>query len=84
MNRRDRRRYKPRDPHSAERMRELQHRVEQTGLPGIIYGLTDACRDCVATGDLVLLPGRRVVPHVWHDEGCPAHAGIVDWQPTPP
>jgi hypothetical protein len=46
MNHRDRRRYKPRDPHSAKKIRELQHRVEITGQPGVIYGLTDACRDC--------------------------------------
>ena len=84
MNRRDRRRqYKPRDPHSAQRIRELQHRVEQTGRPGIIHGLSGACADCTATGELVLLPGRRVVGHIWHDDGCPAATGITPWQPHP-
>ncbi len=83
MNRRDRRRSKARDPLSAQRIRELQHRVEQTGQPGIIAGLTHACRDCGATGELVLLPGRRVVGHVYHDDGCPAATGITEWQPHP-
>jgi hypothetical protein len=72
MNRRDRRRYQPRD-----------HRVEQTGQPGRIHGLTGACRDCGATGDLVLLPGHRTIGHIWHDEGCPAATGITPWQPHP-
>ena len=40
MNRRDRRRLKAHDPLSAQRIRELQHRVEQTGLPGIILRST--------------------------------------------
>jgi hypothetical protein len=83
MNRRDRRRSNPRDPHSAKRIRELQHRVEQTGRPGIIGGLTGACRDCTATADLVLLPGHRSVGNIWHDDGCPAAAGITPWQPHP-
>jgi hypothetical protein len=83
MNRRDRRRHKPRDPLSASRIRELQHRVEHTGQPGHIHGLTDACRDCGATGEFILLPGNRVIAHVWHDDGCPAAAGITTWQPCP-
>ncbi len=83
MNRRQRRRYQARDPHSTRRIRELQHRVEQTGQPGIIYGLDGACRDCGATGAFVLLPGRRTVPHIWHDEGCPAATGITEWEPHP-
>ena len=84
MNRRERRRYKPRDPNSAKRMRELQSRVESTGQPGRIHGLTDACRDCTAEGELILLPGRRIVGHVYHDDGCPAATGAVDWQPVSP
>jgi hypothetical protein len=83
MNRRQRRRLKARDPHSASPIRELQHRVETTGQPGLVCGLTDACRDCQATGELVLLPGRRVVGHVYHDDGCPAASGITEWQPHP-
>ncbi len=78
MNRRQRR-----QDRSAKKIRALQHRVEQTGRPGVIYGLTGACRDCQATGELVLLPGNRVVGHVYHDTGCPAHAGITNWQPHP-
>jgi hypothetical protein len=81
VNRRQRR--ASRDPLSAPKIRKLQHRVETTGLPGLIYGLTDACRDCHATGELVLLPGRRVVGHVYHDDGCPAASGITEWQPCP-
>lgn len=83
MNRRDRRRYKARDPLSAQRIRELQHRVDQTGQPGRIHGLTGACRDCQATGEFVLLPGRQIIGHVYHDDGCPAAAGITEWQPHP-
>lgn len=83
MNRRDRRRLKSRDPLSAQRIRDLQHRVEQTGQPGLIAGLTDACRDCRATGEFILLPGRRVVGNVYHDDGCPAANGITTWEPHP-
>jgi hypothetical protein len=82
VNRRDRR-SKASDPLSAQRIRELQHRVEQTGQPGIIAGLTDACRDCTATGEFVLLPGRQTIAHIWHDDGCPAAGGITPWQPHP-
>ncbi len=83
MNRSERRRSKARDPLSAQRIRELQHRVEQTGKPGVIYGLTEACRDCGATADIVLLPGQQAVSHIWHDDGCPAATGITEWQPHP-
>ncbi|HTY35130.1 hypothetical protein [Mycobacterium sp.] len=73
-----------RDPQSVRKIRNLQDRVEQTGKPGILHGLTGACRDCHATGEIVLLPGRRhVVGHIWHDEGCPAAAGVTKWQPEP-
>ncbi len=82
MNRRDRR-AQARDPRSASNIRELERRVEATGRPGLVYGLTDACRDCTATGDLVLHPGGRVVAHVHHDAGCPAAAGVTQWQPHP-
>ena len=57
MNRKQRRRHKPRDPFSASKIRALQHQVENTGRPGIIHGLTDACRDCAATAAFILLPG---------------------------
>ena len=77
MNRRQRR------ANSKRRIRQLEHKVETTGLPGIIGGLTDACRDCSATGDLVLLPGRQVIGHIYHDGGCPAAAGITPWEPHP-
>ena len=85
MTNRRQRHAKARDPLSARKIRELQHRVEQTGRPGLIHGLTGACRDCTATGELVLLPGKRVVVvgHVWHDDGCPAATGITPWEPHP-
>ncbi|MGO9352180.1 MAG: hypothetical protein ACLP3C_15650 [Mycobacterium sp.] len=77
------RRRQARDPHSTQRIRELQHRVNQTGQPGRIHGLTGACRDCTATGALVLLPGQLVIAHVFHQAGCPAANGITPWQPHP-
>lgn len=83
MNRRDRRRLKARDPLSAQRISALQHKVETTGRPGVIHGLTDACRDCGATGEFLLLPGHQAIGYVWHDDGCPAAAGITEWQPVP-
>jgi hypothetical protein len=67
---------------SAARMRALQHAVEQTGKPGRIHGLTEACRDCTGGGTLHLLPGRVVVAEVHHDANCPAAAGVVDWKPA--
>ncbi|HWT47235.1 MAG TPA: hypothetical protein VN255_01155, partial [Mycobacterium sp.] len=78
-----RRRYTRRDPHSAQKIRELQHRVESTGRPGVLYGLTGGCRDCGATAELLLLPGHLVVGHIYHDDGCPALAGITTWEPEP-
>jgi len=83
MSRRDRRRLQSRDQLSAQRIRDLQHRVETTGLPGIIHGLTDACRDCNATGELILLPGHQTVGQIWHGDGCPAAAGVTPWEPHP-
>ena len=84
MNRRQRRASVHREDSSAKRIRELQHRVEATRLPGVIDGLTDACRDCGADGAFVLLPGRRIVGQVFHDDGCPAAAGVTEWKPVPP
>ena len=83
MNRRDRRRHKPRDPLSGQRIRALQHRVEQTGRPGIIYGLTGACRDCQGTGTITLLPDGRALGDIYHGDGCPAATGITPWEPHP-
>ncbi|WP_326546098.1 hypothetical protein QGN32_20545 [Mycolicibacterium sp. ND9-15] len=82
MNRRQRR-AKARDPRSARRIIELQHRVDTTGLPGVIHGLTDACADCTAEGAIILLPGGDAIGHVYHDDHCPAAAGIVQWRPAP-
>lgn len=85
MNRRDRRRAnRRREDSSAKRIRALEHRVETSGLPGRIHGLTDACRDCHATGELILLPGQKIVGRIFHDNTCPALAGAVDWRPVPP
>jgi hypothetical protein len=82
MNRRDRRRAQANDPRSARRIRDLQHRVETTGQPGLIHGLTHACRDCTGTGEFLLLPGRQVIASVFHDPGCPAADGVTPWQPV--
>jgi hypothetical protein len=65
----------------ARRIRQLEHKVQTTGRPGILHGLTGACRDCTATGDLVLYPDNRAVGHIYHDDGCPAGAGITSWEP---
>ena len=67
----------------AQRIRQLEREVEATGRPGIIHGLTHACRDCAASGSLLLLPGRRVIGQIYHDDGCPAAAGITAWEPHP-
>jgi len=68
---------------SRRHIRQLQHKVDSTNLPGVIRGLTDACVDCSADGELVLLPGGDAVGRVFHDDGCPAAAGITAWQPHP-
>ncbi|MFN8043037.1 MAG: hypothetical protein U0S13_06765 [Mycobacterium sp.] len=68
---------------SARRIRDLERLVESTGKAGVIYGLTHACLDCGAGAELVLLPGKKMVSHIWHDDGCPAAAGIVPWSPVP-
>jgi hypothetical protein len=80
VNHRDRRHSQARDPFSAQRIRELQHQVERTGLPGILHGLTGACRDCTADGAFLLLPGRQVIVNIFHDTGCPAAAGVTEWE----
>lgn len=54
-----------------------------TGKPGRIHGLVDACVDCGAIGDLILLPGRLVMGEIYHDDTCPAAAGITEWKPVP-
>jgi hypothetical protein len=69
--------------HPAGQIRALQHRVEATGRPGVIRGLTGACIDCGADAEIVLLPGKAIVPRIRHDDGCPAAAGITEWQPDP-
>jgi len=56
MNRAQRRRQR-----SATRIRALQRRVEETGLPGVVDGLTGACRDCTGGGQFILLPGHRII-----------------------
>ena len=84
MNRRQRRAAGRRAATSSTRIRKLQHRVEATSLPGVIRGLTDACVDCRADGELVLLPGGDAVGRIYHDDGCPAAAGITEWKPVPP
>jgi len=64
---RHQRRAKARDPHSVQRIRDLQDRVEHTGQIGIITGLSDACRDCGADGELTLLPGGLIISEIFHD-----------------
>jgi hypothetical protein len=68
--------------HSAKRIRALQLRVETTGRPGVIRGLTGACRDCNADAEILVLPGRRLRPRIYHDDGCPAADGVTEWQPN--
>jgi len=80
---RHQRRAKARDPHSARKMRELQDRVNRTGRPGRIYGLIDACVDCHATAEIVVLPSGQPIAHVFHQDGCPAANGITTWAPCP-
>ena len=82
MNRKQRRQAQRTDA-TTRRIRALERRVESTGLPGLIHGMTDACRDCTAGGELILLPGNRMISRVFHDEGCPAAAGITQWAPVP-
>jgi hypothetical protein len=82
MNRKQRRQAQRTDA-TTRRIRALERRVESTGLPGLIHGMTDACRDCTAGGELILLPGNRMISRVFHDEGCPAAAGITQWEPVP-
>ena len=82
MNRKQRRQARNTDP-MARRLRALERRVESTGLPGLIHGMTDACRDCTAGGRMILLPGGRVIAQVFHDDGCPALAGATTWEPVP-
>ena len=82
MNRKQRRQAQRTDA-TTRRIRALERRVESTGLPGLIHGMTDACRDCTAGGELILLPGNRMVSRIFHDDGCPAAAGITQWEPVP-
>lgn len=82
MNRRERRAAAANSSMSM-RIRALERRVESTGLPGLIHGLTDACRDCTAEGELILLPGKRAIGRVLHDDDCPALAGVTDWEAVP-
>ena len=83
MNRRDRRANSHRRQHTIEKIRDLQHHVETTGLPGIIDGLHSACIDCRADGEMLLLPGHRVVARIFHSDGCPVLTGVVTWRPVP-
>ena len=82
MNRRQRRQAQRTDA-TTRRIRALERRVESTGLPGLIHGMTDACRDCTAGGELILLPGNRMISRVFLDDGCPAAAGVTQWEPVP-
>jgi hypothetical protein len=67
----------------ARRIRALQYRVETTGRPGVIRGLTGACTDCTGTGEILVLPGRRLLPRIFHDAHCPVLVGATEWQPHP-
>lgn len=61
----------------------LMDASEADGRPWHIYGMTDACRDCGATATLHG-QGRSgpINLHIHHDHGCPAAAGVTDWQPV--
>ncbi|BBX16960.1 hypothetical protein CRI77_25035 [Mycolicibacterium duvalii] len=81
MSRRQRRQHARTHPAAAQ-IQQLRARVNATGQPGVLSGLTDACRDCRADGQLILLPGDRIISQIFHDDGCPAATGVVDWKPV--
>jgi hypothetical protein len=57
--------------------------VEETGLDGVVDGLTGACRDCTGGGQFILLPGHRIIARVFHDDHCPTFTWVTRWAPVP-
>lgn len=84
MNRRQRRETQRRLAKVDAMVRELMTASENDGKPWHLYGMTHGCRDCNATVDMHG-NGRTgpVLVDVWHDDGCPAKAGVTQWQPVP-
>jgi hypothetical protein len=72
---------------AARRRAERQRRNGDKILAAIragrsVVGLTDACADCGASGSLTPLKGGLVLGEVFHEAGCPAAAGVVEWRPA--
>jgi len=68
--------------HFTQKIHHMCADAEASGKPLVIYGLTDACRDCNATGSLARLPGGQILASIFHDPHCPAAAGVVEWKPA--
>ncbi len=85
MNRRHRRAQSRRQARVAADIRAVRAASEADGKPWIIYGLTDACRDCGAEASM---HGQgtsgKVITRVYHDDGCPTSRGVISWQPVEP
>ena len=65
-------------------LRSVMEKSENDGKPWCIKGMTGACSDCGAAASLHGQGQRgRVVAHIYHDEGCPAGRGVVEWKPVP-
>lgn len=84
MNRRQRRDHQRRLRKVDNAIRTVMAASEADGRPWHVYGMTSACRDCGATADFHG-HGRTgmVFADIYHDDGCPAAAGITQWQPHP-
>jgi hypothetical protein len=65
-------------------VRKLMAASERDGKPWSIHGMAGACSDCSATASMHG-QGRSslVVAQIFHDTGCPASRGVVEWQPEP-
>lgn len=83
MNRRQRRDHHRRLHRMHATINQICAAAHNDGTPWTLHGLTDACRDCGADATLTALPDGRVLADIFHDDGCPAHAGAVPWQPVP-
>ena len=88
MNRRQRRtngrRLSRHEPTAIRQINDLQRQAEAIGAEWQLLDLPGACVDCTATGDLTVLPDGRMLGDIYHDDGCPAAAGITEWKPHDP
>ncbi len=68
----------------VDKLHRLQTAANKDGKPWRLHGLTGACRDCSATAAFTGQPHSRIViAEIYHDQHCPAAAGITPWQPHP-